>query len=379
MNILNQDRWRAVSRAVVVASCLLPAAVPVYAAGEATGTVQQQLKEANEWKDPDTMFHMGGYAAVGFSSSSPGGSEFSVGSFSPIFHYLYRDKIMLESELEFELAEDGTTEVTLEYASVDLFLNDNMTVVAGKFLSPLGQFRQNMHPSWVNKMPSAPAGFGHDQAAPNEEVGAQLRGGFAMGSSSANYAVYIGNGPALELVATDIEKIETPGIGVDGDDNKVVGGRFGMYFPGAKLDIGLSAASGKASVWNTTVSPVTYGAPHDYTAAGVDLAYRPGNFEFRGEAIQQQVSDLPGEIGGTWQAWYLQGAYRPSGSSWEVVARVGQYTTPGTADDLQQAALGVNYLISNNAMVKLSYEYNENPNAGMTAADRMLLQLAYGF
>jgi hypothetical protein len=337
---------------------------------------------ADDILDADTQFHMGGYAAVGYASSSPGDSEFNVGSFSPIFHYLYRDLVMLESELEFEVSETGDTEMALEYAAVDLFLNDNMTLVGGKFLSPLGQFRQNTHPSWVNKMPSAPPGFGHDQAAPNAEVGAELRGGVAMGDNTANYAVYIGNGPALEpdnfAVPTSIEKIETPGIGADGDGNKVVGGRLGLFLPGPKLEFGVSAATGKAGEWDGLDPPSFNGNVHSYQALGADVAYRPGNFDLRGEFIEQKVGDAAGVSGGTWQAWYLQAAYRALPSNWEMVARYGQYSTPDPAVDINQAAVGVNYLFSSNTMAKLAYESNENPGGG-TAPNRVLLQLAYGF
>jgi len=340
----------------------------------------QNIEKTSKWSHPDTMFHMGGYAAVGYTSSDAGG-DFNVGSFSPIFHYLYRDMVMLESELEIEVTADGGTELAMEYASIDYFLNDYVTVVGGKFLSPLGQFRQNMHPSWVNKMPMHPAGFGHDQAAPNADVGLQLRGGFPMGAGTANYAVYVGNGPALEenAGATAIEKIETPGIGEDGDGNKVFGGRFGIFLPGPRLDLGISAASGKASVWDTTASPITFGPAHDYTASGVDFIYRPGNFDLRGEAIQQKIGDAVDYAGGTWQAWYLQGAYRPAGSKWEFVARYANYDTPDPTVSENQAAVGVNYLFSNNAMAKLAYQNDDYKDPGTTDTSRVMFQMAYGF
>jgi len=372
--------------AVFVASALSLSTTGILAADQASSdpnAFRQKMKQTSEWSHPDSMFHMGGYAAVGYTSTDGGSSEFAVGSFSPIFHYLYQDKVMLESELELEVTATGGTEVAMEYAAVDLFLNDKTALVAGKFLSPLGQFRQNMHPSWINKLASAPAGFGHDQAAPNADVGLQVRGGFPMATGTANYAIYVANGPALEAdsyaAPTEIEKIETPGIGADGDGNKVIGGRFGVFLPGPKLDLGVSAANGKASIWDSNADPVTFKNTHDYNVVGVDFAVRPGNFEIRGEGIQQMVGDAAGVSGGNWQAWYIQGAYRPAGSNWEYVARYGQYETPGTADDRQQLAIGANYLISNNSMAKLTYENNENPNAGMTAANRTLLQLAYGF
>ena len=56
---------------------------------------------------------------------------------------------------EIEIDDAGETETNLEYLTIDWFINDYMALIAGKFLSPIGQFRQNLHPSWINKLPSA--------------------------------------------------------------------------------------------------------------------------------------------------------------------------------------------------------------------------------
>ena len=141
--------------------------------------------------------------------------------------------MLLESELEVNVGEDGETEIGLEYLTLDLFLNDYMAVIAGKFLSPIGQFRQNIHPSWINKLPSAPPGFGHDGAAPISDVGIQLRGGLpSLGSVKTNYAVYIANGPELDAMTeggdVELEGIMAEGFTRDADGGKVVGGRFGI-------------------------------------------------------------------------------------------------------------------------------------------------------
>lgn len=120
--------------------------------------------------------------------------SFTVGQFAPIFHFQYRDLVMLEAELEFEVEDNGSTNTALEYLTIDWLMNDYATLVAGKFLSPIGQFRQNLHPTWVNKMASAPPGFGHDGAAPVSDLGVQIRGGYPIGNVRTNYAFFISNG-----------------------------------------------------------------------------------------------------------------------------------------------------------------------------------------
>ena len=170
------------------------------ASKEEVAELKEEVAEASEWKEPNTLIHMAGYADVGYANQENSDGSFNVGTFSPIFHYQYRDVVMLESELEMTIADDGETDIALEYLTIDYFLNDYVTILGGKFLSPIGQFRQNIHPSWINKLASAPPGFGHDGAAPVSDVGFQARGGFPVGRMFANYSAYISNGP--ELIST---------------------------------------------------------------------------------------------------------------------------------------------------------------------------------
>lgn len=73
--------------------------------------LEKKVAEASEWKSPNTLIHMSGYADVGYTDSKDSSGSFNVGSFSPIFHFQYRDLVMLESELEFEVEADGGTNV----------------------------------------------------------------------------------------------------------------------------------------------------------------------------------------------------------------------------------------------------------------------------
>lgn len=341
--------------------------------------LKEEVKSANEWKNPKTVAHLAGYADVGFVSEENGNDGFFVGTFSPIFHYMFEDWIMLEAELEFELDENGDTEVALEYLTIDMFINDYTAMVAGKFLSPLGQFRQNLHPSWINRMATAPVGFGHDQAAPNAEIGLMLRGGFPMGQTTGTYAVYTGNGPALEFdgTGTEVEMIESPGLNSNFDGELSFGGRLGWFNPGWKFDLGLSGAAGKTADIEDPTDP-----PRDYNVVGADFAWRPANFDIRGEYIKQEIGDQPASTapeGGAWEAWYAQVAYRFYPSGWEPVIRYGEYDTPHQSEDVNQLAAGINYWFAGNVVTKLNYQSNDNPNAGLEKDNVVILQLAYGF
>ncbi len=368
--------------------------------------VVTQLKEdvarADEWKHSDTLIHLAGYADVGYSFASGEDGSFAVGRFSPIFHYQYRDLVMLEAELEFEVNEAGETELGMEYLTIDYFLNDYIALSGGKFLSPIGQFRQNLHPSWINKLASAPPGFGHDGAAPTSEIGLQARGGFQIGGIYANYAAYAGNGPELIAAFEDgvyeLEGIKAEGFGNDADGKKVFGGRFGILpLPG--LEIGLSMATGKA-----TVTSIEAEAGHgvaeaqdpdapdfdlhdeearDYDVLGADFVWGLGNFQLRGEYVKSKVgaaqTGVTASEGATWSSWYTQLAYLIPQTKFEPVIRYADFKSGNAAQSQTQWGLGVNYLISSNVIAKVTYEFNDGQVGTKADIDRWLFQLAYGF
>jgi hypothetical protein len=331
-------------------------------------------KEANEWQNTNSSVHLAGYASAGYTDQETVDGRFDQVQFSPIFHYQYKDLMLLESELEFKIKDDGTTDIGLEYLSLDLILNDYATLIAGKFLTPLGQFRQNLHPSWINKLPSAPSGFGHDGAAPSSEIGVQLRGAIPMGDSDmrANYAFYVGNGPELELDGDEIHAIETGGFPRDIDNNKVYGGRVG-FIPIPKMELGLSAAMGGVGLANED--------DRAYRVLGVDAAYQWKNLDLRGEYIQQKVGNLassaaPGQW--KWESWYVQGAYKLP-RDFEAVARYTDFDSPHGNEDQKQWALGLNYLFAPQVVAKVAYEFNEGQAGSTSDADRIMAQITYGF
>lgn len=348
------------------------------AAQEDVKNLRQEVKATSraqsEAVNAETTAHIAGYAAVGFTDRSESGSSaFSKVSFNPIFHVLYRDIALVEAELEIATAPDGSTETKLEYGAIDLFLNDYTTLVAGKFLSPLGFFRQNLHPAWINKFPSIAPGFGEGQAAPSGDVGLGVRGGYPVGEGKKlKYAFYVGNGPELEVEAGEIHAIESDGYTRDIDRRKVMGGRIG-FVPMPKLELGISAAGGGVGI--------TGESDRSYRVLGTDVGYQWKQLDLRAEYIRQRVGDLSTSMipGGTWKAWYGQASYKLLPTKWEGVLRYGKYVSPHLDQRQEQWAVGVNYLWGPNVMAKLGYEFNQGLAGENTDANRWLLQLAYGF
>ncbi|VAW90987.1 hypothetical protein MNBD_GAMMA22-3021 [hydrothermal vent metagenome] len=348
-----------------------------------------EVQKAVEWKEPSTLVHLSGYADVGFVDAENSNNSYNIGSFSPIFHYQYRDIVMLESELELEVEADGSTKTSLDYLTIDLFINDYITFITGKFLSPIGQFRQNLHPSWINKLPSAPPGYGHDGAAPLSEMGVQLRGGFPIANVRSNYALYISNGPELiteyDGAEFELDGIAAEGKNVDIDNKKVIGGRFGIL-PIPSLEIAISAATGKTTVTSiegTGAPALANEQARDYTVTGMDFAWQLKGFYLRGEYVHSKVAasivGTSASDGAEWTAWYTQAAYQFYPTKIETVIRYSDFDSVGITKDQKQWTFGVNYLFANNVIGKVAYELNDGTKSTTADDDRLLLQLAYGF
>ena len=351
------------------------------------------LREDVKSNNLDTLskLHMAGYANVDAIAGSDRQEDgFTAARFAPIFHFQFSDRVLFEGELEVETDENGETEIVAEYATIDLMLNDYMALVAGKFLSPIGQFRQNVHPSWINKLPTAPVGFGHGGAAPLSDLGVQLRGGIPLsGSMRANYALFTSNGPTLVVDEGDGEvKLEAEAASSNADGNFVYGGRVG-FLPVPALELGLSGALGKIGVaGGHDVSDLAAGEPdRDYTVLGADAVYNLDTLQLRGEFIQQTVgSEANSAVAGgavteelEYTAWYAQAAYRVPDTKWEGVVRIGDLDTPGADANRSQWSAGVNYLFANHVIIKAAYTVDDYDDNAIDDDERFNIQLAYGF
>ncbi|PTB94407.1 porin [Marinobacter sp. B9-2] len=383
----------------------LSLAASVFASGTAIANEDTESKIANlesqiaalredvKSNNLDTLskLHMTGFSNVDFIAGSDRQEDgFTAAEFTPIFHFQFSDRVLFEGELEVETTADGETEIELGYANINLILNDYMALVAGKFLSPIGQFRQNIHPSWINKMPTAPVGFGHGGAAPLSDLGVQLRGGIPLsGSMRANYALFTSNGPTLAVDPADGNLgLEAEAATSNGDGNFVYGGRVG-FLPVPALELGLSGALGKVGVAEGhDVTDLAAGEPdRDYTVLGADAVYNLDTLQLRGEYIQQTVGSeagstlLNGEASGEldFTAWYAQAAYRLPDTKWEGVARIGDLDTPNADGNRSQWSVGVNYLFANNVIIKAAYTVDDYDDNAIDDDERFNVQLAYGF
>ena len=391
-----------------------PVALGLLAAlvGAGLGSGLEAQERAPDRIVPTNAVVISGYGTVGYSYQ-PGGDHDAVpaafqSSISPVFLFQFQDKILFEAELEFEL-EDGVTATSLEYAQADIMVNDNLTLVAGKFLIPFGVFGERLHPTWINKLATMPPIFGHHGSGFGAEplmsiptdVGVMARAAFSAGPWQIGLNGYVTNGFQAEEhdeggaeeephgaaarisplgpggILRNSEEGEIPEIGLpatsgDVTNNKMVGGRLDIFLPPI-LEFNISSFTGK------------YDEHDELDMSGFNFAgeLREGGFEARGEYVMTW-QDFEGHEGMEQlkrSGFYSQLSYRSG--PWQPVVRYTKIFDDELGDEIEltaasQTAFGIDYWITPSVAVMTSYEFNRE-DAFTLDNDRFNLHLALGF
>ena len=170
------------------------------------------------------------------------------------------------------------------------FINDSLTLVAGRFYSPIGFYSERLRLGWVLKTPDAPLMF--NQVYPDQLYfdGVQLRGARYLFESPVKleYAGFVANGLSVAgsklspKTYSDLSNFSDSGLDVNGA--KAFGGRIGMSIPKIGFIAGLSGllnqaydtANQKLNLWD------------------VDANYHRGNWDARFElAKMDQQTPAP--------------------------------------------------------------------------------------
>ena len=355
---------------------------------DSMSSVQEQVKSSH------TGFLLTGYGNASFVSEKNYNSFGDLG-FSPIFLWRANDHFFFEGELEMEY-EDGILKLNLEYANINCVLNKYMVFRFGRFLSPFGTFQNIYHPSWINKLPVTPLGFGHDGLGPGSEMGAAIAGGIPLGSSKINYNFYVSNGPTLNL--GDEEPGEEGNLMyenfADNNKNKAIGGRMGLLpFLNSSFELGASFQSAKVGVAGTeheNVKAMLYAFDFNYVKQidflkGTVDAKSQWNFVNVDNTYYIDHDDSTGTTFYTYDnkrdVYYAQFAYRPTMlqnkvlKNFEALVRYSALNLPENAKeniDVKQVIYGLNYWANWRTVVKAAYQPDKD-------TPRFWLQLAMGF
>ncbi len=365
-------------------------------------TLDQQLAQVpQELQTDDTKpglsrFLLRGYAHSGLEVTD---EEFSFvgGSFNPILVFRQSDRLLFESELEFEF-EDGELEIGLEYADMSYILSKGLTIRVGKFLTPFGKFTPDLHPAWINKFPTKPLGTGHHNGIlPTTDIGIDLRGGAYLGNMKTNYSFYVVNGPQLNDGTDEPEEGGRLHYGIPQENNKQksFGTRIGVFpFSNSSLELGFSAQTGKVGAKDSEYEDIAT------TMFGVDLSFvknltgLSSVIDFKGQYAYVKVDDAeypepenPSEthtFDNNSTAWYAQLSIRPAFTdnallkNLELAGRYSSFETPKGAPwelDQTQFEIGLNYWIDWRTVFKISYRSinggGEAPHGGEEAEEGM--------
>ena len=376
---------------------------------------------------PRQGFMLTGYGGAGYNVLLADGetpNNFST-IFAPIMLFQISDRFLFEGEFEFEI-EEGVTSTDLEYAQLDVSLNNHFTLVAGKFLLPFANFSERFHPTWINRLPSVPAVYGSHgaAAAPSDpmlpilsDIGVQLRGAFDLGNFRTLTAeVFVTQGPVVAPeegegadAHSDEEPLAAAGKGAavlsggdagglafgsnteDNNDNKMIGGRVGFTIsPYFEANVsGMTAAYDDAGELT-------------FSALALHLEARHRHFTLHSELIQTWQDLLEAEdheglaaAKGASAAgvlnegivetlsrtgYWVQLAYRTG--PWQPVVRWSQLFE-GKADGEvvteagRQLAIGLDYWFEPAFVLKLEYLINDEEVD--IDNNRLALQLAFGF
>jgi hypothetical protein len=227
-------------------------------------------------------------------------------NWEPLFLYRPTDWILFEGELEAAFGPDGTG-VDLPLADFHFYLNDYLTVVAGLFDQPFGDWYETQSPLWINRFITAPLPFGVAPVVPPGEMGVQLRGGLQWGAlgQDFDYTAWMGDGPSYsEPVAGAAVNSPTPVLFAQ-TNGKSYGGRLRVY--PLPIDANLGRLELGASTYNGKWLDGSW-----YNAWGLDYNYFIGNLQTRGEWMQAYRS-IPGGPSDNRQGWYVQAGYFLSG------------------------------------------------------------------
>lgn len=228
--------------------------------------------------------------------------------------------------------------VQLWRAQAEWFLNDSLTLVFGRFYSPIGFFSERLRLQWVIKTPDPPLMFNQVYPAQLSFNGIQLRGSRYVADTPVKleYSGFVSNGlsvagshPTPSIYSNLNNFSDTSAI----TGEKALGGRVGMSIPQVGLIAGLSGLVNRAYDQSGQTM----------TLWDIDASWHRGNWDARFELAKtdQQTPAHAAPIRRF--GFYTQLAYRqydnphPILQKLEGVLRLDHVQFDGINLDLKQA------------------------------------------
>lgn len=321
---------------------------------------------------------IGGYAQIDYNE--PNGTKvgkLDVHRMVFLFGYKFNEKVSFITELEYE----HVKEVFVEQAYLKYKINENLNLLVGLMLVPMGI---------INEFHEPPTFYGVER--PNvdkyivpttwRELGVGISGKFD--SASLKYQAYLFNGFRSYI----------DGVGVlRGSDGLRKGRQKGAesvvsspnfstkldYYGISGLRIGLSSYFGKTQTDDTSVEASTVGV----SMIGLDARYKYHNLELRGQYISTNLSDTEDynaltdrDLGSEMNGLYAEIAYGLDLKGEEKITPFLRYEKHNTheetegslvannAYDRNELIFGLNYKVADGAAFKIDYQLMNNAVSG---------------
>jgi hypothetical protein len=340
-----------------------------------------------------TKFLLAGWAEGMFEARNGSVSTFSA-SLNPIFLWELTPKILFDGRLEIEPSGGGTN-VNLVNAQISYLFNDYVALGVGEFFSPSNVFVERFEPQWINRLPDRPIGVYHG-VLPNISVGAQVRGGFPIGPTRVDYALYVSNGPTLSTFDARTAGTLDFNSYTDNNDDKAIGGRVG-FLPIPGVEVGYGFETSKPGFQGTTFADVralVQSVDLEITRNSDLLKGRINLFaQYAWSKVDHAVYDPDGSLGfgplpltAKRDGGYAQIAYRPTKLDIDLLRNLEMIfrwdhlsANPSGLGDPEETrwTIGLDYWLSPSTVIKAAYEWDK-PN-GERNRNALFFQTAMGF
>jgi hypothetical protein len=351
------------------------------------------LKELfSPYRNNESPLAIYGSVAEGFNAFSQQPSTFRDQTLDLRPYMLLNERWLMSANVALQ---QGT--VQLWRAQAEWFINDNLTVVFGRFYSPIGFYSERLRLDWVIKTPDPPLMFNQVYPQQLSFNGIQLRGSRYVADTPVKleYSGFVSNGltvPGTKLSPAVYSNLNNFSNFNDINSVKAFGGRLGMSIPTIGFIAGLSGLANQA--YDT--------AGNTLNLWDVDASWHRGNWDARFELAKtdQQTPAQPIHRFG----FYTQVAYRQYDNpnrflqKLEYVFRFDHVEFDGInlaktginfgglglnyarqPLDRNRFTYGVNYWFYPSLVLKLAIEINEELGVPSLRDNGFLGQLVWGF
>lgn len=275
------------------------------------------------------------------------------------------DLVRFAMELEFE---NGTEEIAIEFAAIDVRVHPAFAIRGGMILSPLGKFNL-AHDSPRNEFTDRPLVSTELLGATLAEPGFGALGQLGLGAGGrVTYEIYATNGFSDGLITNsdDGTRIALGRHNVEDNNNSPAGVGRVAWSPGLGHEFGVSVHHGAYNVFS--VDGLRVDRRRNVSIAVVDAETVLRGFRLGGEAARVRV-DVPDGLRGIYaseqRGFYLEGtrdfwrgvvpAVPASTLSAKARLEYVDFDTAITGTSIAQLAVGLNFRPTEESVIKLDY------------------------